>query len=82
MYYFTHFLRDPEEDLFKAGRLFSFLANLIKESSPLISNIFKFFSFLIKFFLGKSFYFIFIFIFFIFLIFLILYFQRKKKTKK
>lgn len=82
MYQFLAFLRDPEQDLLKAGGLFSFLANLIRESSPLISNIFKFFSFILKFFSSSS---NLIFIFLIigtgFLIFLIFYIKKKKKKK-
>lgn len=82
MFSFLALLGDPEGDFFRAGRFLSILSNLLKESSPLISNIFKFFSFLVKFFTGNLI-FIPFFLFFIILITLtVLYFKRRQKNIK
>lgn len=82
MLFLLYFLGDPEGDYFKAGKLFSILANLIKESSPLISGIFKFFSILINLFSSKLFLFGFLSFFLLILtIILIFYKQKRKKIK-
>ncbi len=79
--HFLKFLRDPEGDFLKAENLFYLFSKLVKESSPLISALFKFFSFLIKIFTNK-FFLLFFFIFLIVALFLFFVTYLKNKKKK